>query len=138
MTLQFRYTGLFVPDVPKTVTFYQEAFGFDLRYMHPSSGYAELETGDTLLCFVGDGFIEAASLIGDLRYVPNTPDGTAAASQVAFVTDDIEGDWNRAIAAGATVVKAPEAKPWGQTTGYLRDCNGMIVELCTRSPRDLT
>jgi lactoylglutathione lyase len=38
--------------------------------------------------------------------------------------------------AGATIVKEPEAKPWGQTAGYLRDINGIIVELCTQSPRD--
>jgi lactoylglutathione lyase len=48
----------------------------------------------------------------------------------------MESDWRRATSAGAVVVKAPEIKPWGQTTGYLRDCNGVIVELCTRSPRD--
>jgi uncharacterized glyoxalase superfamily protein PhnB len=49
----------------------------------------------------------------------------------------METDWQRATRAGATVIKMPEAKPWGQTTGYLRDLNGVVVELCTRSPRDL-
>ena len=33
------------------------------------------------------------------------------------------------------VIKLPEAKPWGQVVGYLRDLNGVIVELCTKSPR---
>jgi uncharacterized glyoxalase superfamily protein PhnB len=58
------------------------------------------------------------------------------AAQVAFVCDDIDVDWAHAVAAGAVVVKTPEAKPWGQTAGYLRNCNGIIVELNTRSPRD--
>ena len=52
------------------------------------------------------------------------------------MTDDIDRDWAHAISAGAVVVKEPQAKPWGQTTGYLRDLDGIIVELCTRSPRD--
>jgi lactoylglutathione lyase len=138
LALQFRYSGWFVPDVPATVAFYEKAFGMTLRYMHPSSGYAELETGDTLLAFVGDEFITGQKLLGDLHYAPNRADATAAAAQLAFVTDDLEGDWRRATSAGAVVVNAPEAKPWGQTTGYLRDCNGVIVELCTRSPRDGT
>jgi lactoylglutathione lyase len=33
-------------------------------------------------------------------------------------------------------VTEPALKPWGQTTGYLRDPDGFIVEVCTRSPRD--
>lgn len=47
--LQFRAAAFFVQDVPATVHFYKSAFGLKLRYMHPSSGYAELETGPTLL-----------------------------------------------------------------------------------------
>jgi uncharacterized glyoxalase superfamily protein PhnB len=136
MPLQFRYSGLFVDDVPATVSFYEEAFGLKLRYMHPSSGYAELETGSTLLCFVSDGFVANAGLLDGMVYTPNRNNADPVAAQVAFVSDDIAADWSRAVGAGATVVKPPEAKPWGQTAGYLRDCNGVIVEPATRSPRD--
>ena len=135
MSLRFRYSGMFVADVPATVSFYEKAFGFRLRYLHPSRGYAELETGETLIAFVGDGFIEAAKLLGELSYAPNRPDADPCAFQLALVTDDMDRDWARALEAGATILKAPEAKPWGQRTGYLRDCNGVIVELCTPSPR---
>jgi lactoylglutathione lyase len=136
MALHFRYAAFFVRDVPATVAFYDKAFGFKQRYMHPSSGYAELETGATLLCFISDDFLQNSNLIGGLPYSPNRPEANPVAAQVAFVCDDIETDWARAVAAGAVVVKTPEAKPWGQTAGYLRDCNGVIVELNTRSPRD--
>lgn len=134
--LQFRYSGFFVPDVPATARFYEAAFGLKLRYMHPSSGYAELETGSTLLAFVGEGFLKDAELLGNTETLPNRPDSNPIAAQVAFVTRDIDRDWQRAVRAGAKVVKGPEAKPWGQTVGYLRDINGVIVELCTPSPRD--
>jgi lactoylglutathione lyase len=134
--LQFRYSGFFVADVPATVRFYESAFALKLRYMHPSSGYAELETGSTLLAFVAERFLKDAKLLGNTEILPNRPDSNPAAAQVAFVTRDIDRDWQRAVQAGATVVKEPEAKPWGQTVGYLRDINGVIVELCTPSPRD--
>jgi lactoylglutathione lyase len=134
--MQFRYSGFFVPDVPATVAFYETAFGFGLRYMHPTAEYAELETGATLLAFVQESFIEQVSLLGGLAFSPSRPGETAAPAQVAFLTDDLPADWARAVAAGATIVKLPETKPWGQTVGYLRDLNGFIVELCTRSPRD--
>ena len=137
MTLHFRYSGLIVPDVPATVEFYQRAFGFALRYMHPSHGYAELATGETLLAFVGEAFIETTSLLGALSYAPSRAEAAPPAQIVALVTSAMEADWQRALAAGATLVKAPEPKPWGQTTGYLRDLNGVVVELCTQSPRDI-
>lgn len=134
--LQFRYSGLFVPDVPATVRFYEAAFGLKLRYMHPSSGYAELETGATLLVFVGERFAKDARLLADSEILPNRPDARPIAAQVGLVTRNMDRDWRRAVQAGATVVKEPEAKPWGQTAGYLRDVNGVIVELCTPSPRE--
>ena len=133
--LQFRYSGFFVRDVPATVDFYARAFGLALRYMHPSQGYAELETGDTLLAFVGEDFAREAALLGDTEIRPSRPDAQPIAAQTAFITDDMEGDWQRAVAAGAIVVKNPEPKPWGQTVGYLRGHDGVIVELCTPSPR---
>src|SRR5688572_25617575 len=101
----FRYSGLFVPDVPATVAFYQRAFGFALRYMHPSNGYAELETGATLLAFVSEDFLRTANLLGGLPTRPNRPDLDPIAAQVAFVTDDLAQDWNRAVSAGAVVVR---------------------------------
>ncbi len=128
--------GIFVRDVPATVRFYEAAFGLKLRYLHPSSGYAELETGDTLLAFVGEDFLKDAALLGALGTRPNRPSADPIAAQIAFVTRNLNADWARALAAGATVVKEPEAKPWGQTVGYMRDINGILVELCTPSPRD--
>jgi lactoylglutathione lyase len=136
MTLRFRYSGMFVADVPATVAFYEKAFGFHLRYLHPTRGYAELETGETLVAFVSDEFTEAAGLLGGVPYAKNRPEADPCGFQLALVTDDMDRDWAQAIEAGATLVKAPQAKPWGQTTGYLRDCNGVIVELCTQSPRE--
>jgi uncharacterized glyoxalase superfamily protein PhnB len=56
---------------------------------------------------------------------------------VALWSDDIEGDWRRALAAGALVVSPLSAKPWGQVSGYLRDSDGVVVELCTPSPREM-
>jgi lactoylglutathione lyase len=136
VALSFRYSGWFVADVPATVAFYEKAFGFALRYMEQSEGYAELDAGGARLAFVGEKFIAEAQLLGGAPYAPNRRGQPAAGAQLAFVTDEFERDWRRAVEAGATIVKAPEFKPWGQTTGYLRDCNGTIVELCTPSHRD--
>ena len=36
-----------------------------------------------------------------------------------------------ALAAGATAVRAPAKKPWGQIVSYVRDNNGFLVEICS-------
>ena len=36
-----------------------------------------------------------------------------------------------ALAAGATAVRPPTRKPWGQSVSYVRDPDGVLVELCT-------
>src|SRR4051812_18955758 len=133
--MKLRYTGFFVPDVPAAVAFYESAFGLGLHYMHPSRGYAELDTGETLLFFTAEAFVAEAGLLGGLPVRVNRPDLDPVAAHIAFVTDDVDRAFDRALAAGATAVKRPEAKPWGQTAGYLRDPDGILVELTTPSVR---
>ena len=129
--MRFGNSGVFVADVPATVGFYQRAFGQKLRYMHPSKGYAELETGATLLSFVGEAFIDDAKLIGGQAFHANRTNGLPSGAQFAFITEDIERDYRRALDAGAVAITAPDAKPWGQTMAYVRDNNGFLVELAT-------
>jgi len=50
---------------------------------------------------------------------------------VAFACDDVAAAYDRALAAGATAITEPTQKPWGQTVAYVRDRDGVIVELCT-------
>ena len=104
--------------------------------MEQSQDYAEMDAGGARLAFVGEKFVAEAQLLSGAPYAPNRAENPAAWAQLAFVTDDMERDWRRAVEAGAAIVRAPEVKPWGQTTAYLRDCNGIIVELCTPSHRD--
>ena len=51
--------------------------------------------------------------------------------ELAFITEDVEAAFDKAIAHGALSVKIPEAKPWGQIVGSVRAIDGSIIELCT-------
>jgi len=135
--LRLKVTGFIVPNVPATVAFYEQAFGLGLHYMHPSRGYAELNTGAAVLAFLSEEFVQQADLLGGLPITLNRPGLAAAAAHVALWSDDIDNDWTRAVSAGASVVKALEAKPWGQVSGYVRDLDGLVVELCSPSPREM-
>ncbi|MCL4150664.1 UNVERIFIED_CONTAM: hypothetical protein GTU68_014362 [Idotea baltica] len=50
---------------------------------------------------------------------------------MAFTTENIEADFQKAINAGATLFELIKEKPWGQKVGYLRDNNGFLIEICT-------
>ena len=124
--MNFAYLILYVPDVTASVTFYERAFGLARRFVDDSGRYAELETGATALAFADANF---APTRGAFR--PSRPAEAAAAAEIAFATRDVDAGYARALAAGATAVSSPAAKPWGQVVAYVRDANGFLVELCT-------
>jgi predicted enzyme related to lactoylglutathione lyase len=121
------YVLIYVPDVARATGFWERAFGIPVRFVHDSGTYAEMETGATALGFVAEETAEANG--GGFRR--NRADGEPAGIEIALCTTDVGAAWQRAVDAGATAVKAPATKPWGQTVAYVRDLDGVLVELCT-------
>ncbi len=126
--MKFGYTIVYVTSVPATLNFYKAAFGFETRFLHESNQYGELETGETALAF-------ATHEMGDMNlhghYIKADPKAAPLGVELAFVADDVDAAYQKALAAGASAVKAPEQKPWGQVVAYVRDLDGVLVELCS-------
>lgn len=127
--MKFGYTIIYVPSVPAALAFYQQAFGFELRFLHPSGEYGELETGATALAF-------AARTLGDMHfgaagYVPVAAEAPPPGIELAFVTEDVAAAYTRAVAAGAQALHPPAQKPWGQVVAYVRAAEGTLIELCS-------
>ena len=125
MDISFRYTIVYVPDVAATLDFYGRAFGFETRFSDPSGDYGELITGDTTLAFVSEGL--ATSNIAS--YQPNRADSAPAGIEIALITSDVAAAVEKAIAEGATPLTDPEDKPMVQLVAYVRDPNGVLVEI---------
>jgi lactoylglutathione lyase len=51
--------------------------------------------------------------------------------EIALVTNDVPAAFKHACAHGATQVLESETKPWGQVVCYVRDLNGVLVEICS-------
>lgn len=126
--MKFGYTIVYVPSVPAALAFYQEAFGFATRFLHESEQYGELETGATVLAF-------ASHAMGEMNlgghYQKTDPASAPPGIELAFVSDDVAAAYDRAVAAGAVPLKAPEHKPWGQVVAYVRAQEGSLIELCS-------
>ena len=125
--MKFGYVIVYTPNVPAALSFYERAFGLARRFLHESSDYGELDTGAVVLGFASDTLAAA----NGLSVRPNRPGEPAAGVELALVADDIPAAYAAAVAAGATPVREPEKKPWGQTVAYVRDPDGVLVELCT-------
>ena len=124
--MKFGYTIIYTSNVSESIEFFEKAFGFKRRFIH-ESGYGELETGSTALAFASH----------DLG-INNLPSGYIKANneiplgiEIALVTEDVDSAYSKAIAAGASNIKKPLLKPWGQMVAYVRCPDGTLVEICS-------
>jgi predicted enzyme related to lactoylglutathione lyase len=127
--MRFAYTIAYVRDVESSVAFYEQAFGLQRRFVDESGQYAEMETGETTLAFASDE-LGASNLPGGFRR--NDPAELPAGLEIAFVTEDVDAAFRSVLEAGATNVAEPKTKPWGQIVAYVRDPDGVLVELGSR------
>jgi lactoylglutathione lyase len=125
--MNYGYTILYVDDVPQTVDFYEKALSLIRRFIHESNAYAEMETGQTRLAFTSRELAKTSGL--DFGQLGNS--SAPAAFELAFVTDNVEAYFKKAVENGAIELKKPVQKPWGQLVGYVKDCNGFLIEICS-------
>jgi lactoylglutathione lyase len=120
------YTIIYVSDVAQAVAFYERAFGIKQRFMHESGQYAEMETDTTTLAFAANDLAKSNLPQG---FQENSRANLPAGIEVGLVTDDVVTVFKNAVEVGAEVVVEPKVKPWGQTVGYVRDLDGILVSI---------
>lgn len=108
---------LIVNDAPKALEFYKNAFGAEINGVHKTPDgkvmHAELTIGNARLMladeFPGMG-CGSAKTMGGSPVVLNL-----------YVTEDVDGLWKQAEAAGATVVMPLANQFWGDRYGQIQD-----------------
>ncbi|MFN7262487.1 MAG: VOC family protein [Pseudobdellovibrionaceae bacterium] len=125
--MKLGYTILYVKNVSETLNFFIKAFGLKKKFLHESGDYGELSTGETTLAFASFELAESNG-VGFGREKSSRP---CSEMEVALVTKDVEGAFQRAISEGAINVVSPVIKPWGQTVAYVREPDGFLVEICS-------
>ena len=126
--IKFSYTILYVRDVTSTITFYEQAFGFERKFVTPDNDYAELVTGATSLAFAS---VDLAKSNLSKGFIESSAEKQPFGMEIGFVTDDVENTVYNALKAGATLVEKPKTKPWGQMVAYVSDPDGFLIEICT-------
>lgn len=119
---------MYVTDVAKTLEFYNEAFGFEIKFITPENDYGELTTGDVTLSFANHTL---ASSNFKSKYTQSDLQNSPFGVEIGITTDDVESAVKQAIDFGASLFEDVATKPWGQKVAYVRDINGFLVEICT-------
>ena len=113
---------LAVRDARAAVAFYREAFGAEekLRIEEPDGriGHISLKIGPADL-YLADEHPEFENVVG-----PETLAGTSVTLDLEV--DDVDAAVDRAVAAGATLVRAPDHPTSGVQAGKVRDPFGHI------------
>ncbi len=125
MKAKLKYVILFVEDVAVSRKFYAEAFDLCPGFIHESGDYGEMQTGETTLSF------SSRKLMQQLGKKPAVASPAAPSFEIAFEVSDVPSALARALHSGANIVQEPKEEAWGQTTSYVSDPDGYLVEICS-------
>jgi len=124
--IKFSHTIFYVKDVLKTIHFFESIFEIKPKFIHESNAYAELMTGDVTLAFASE---ELGSMNFPEGFQKNSGGALPQACEIAFTTDNPEKLYQKALKAGAIGLSEPHKKTWGQVVAYVRDLNGILIEI---------
>ncbi|POR04045.1 glyoxalase [Alkalispirochaeta sphaeroplastigenens] len=125
MKAKLAYVIFFVEDVARSTEFYSRAFGLATTFIAEGGDFGQMASGETALSF------SSRKLMKELGKNPERPDPAAPVFEIAFEVEDVPAALHQAIQAGATLVQEVRQEPWGQTTSYVSDPDGYLVEICS-------
>jgi catechol 2,3-dioxygenase-like lactoylglutathione lyase family enzyme len=126
--MKFSGVILYVPDVRKTLAFYERAFGLKPRFLSEDASFGDVHTGSVLLGFATVE-MSRRNWKGGVRV--GGPGDAPPSFEIGIETEDVAGVVKRAVDAGATVLSPAETMPWGQTVAFLRDPDGHVIDVAT-------
>jgi predicted enzyme related to lactoylglutathione lyase len=120
--MQFASIRLLTADLPRLVSFYEQATGLPATHYTPD--FAELPTPGATLAI---GSLRTPELFGGSH--------VAAANRsviIEFFVTDVDAAYQRiADLLGPNVVQAPTTMPWGNRSLLFRDPDGNLVNFFT-------
>ncbi len=118
--------GLFVRDMGRMIRFYRDVLGFEIREDEDTSNVYLIKDGTLFLLYGRDNFERMTHR--RYEYIK----GLNGHSELALYVDtfqEVDEQFRRVVALGATPVLEPETEPWGQRTCYIADPEGNLIEI---------
>ena len=118
--------GLFVNDMGAMIRFYRDVLGFEIKESEDTSNVYLIKDGTLFLLYGRKDFETMTSR--KYEYLK----GLNGHFEIALYVDsfdEVDKEYERVIANGATSVLEPAAEPWGQRTCYIADPEGNLIEI---------
>ena len=118
--------GLFVNDMAAMIRFYRDVLGFEIKEGEDAGNVYLVKDGTLFLLFRRKAFENMTS--AKYEYVK----GNNGHFEIALYVDtfeEVDLEYEKAIANGAVSVLVPTTELWGQRTCYIADPEGNLVEI---------
>ncbi len=124
----FSHVIFYVESIESALSFFEKVFGISPKFIHESGQYAELDTGATSIALASEPLGDSNLPNGYVRSRKKEP---PLGCELVFTVDDVQKFFNLAVREGGEGLSPPQEKPWGQTVAYIRDPNGVLIELAS-------
>lgn len=118
--------GLFVKDMGTMIRFYRDVLGFEIKEDENTSNVYLVKDSTLFLLYGRDDFEKMTSR--KYEYVK----GLNGHAEIALYVDsfeEVDAEFEKAVAKGADPVLEPTTEPWGQRTCYIADPEGNLIEI---------
>ena len=122
------FVNLYTRDIEAALRFYRDLLGFHETFRTPREGtpeHVELTLGGFA---IGLGTVEAARRVHGVDAEPGHPVMT-----LVLWTGDADAAFAQLVAAGAPAVQAPHGSGNGNRNALVRDPDGNLVEIVSRT-----
>lgn len=119
------YPVIMTDDVAGTARFYQEHFRFAPSF--ESDWYIHLQSRE-------DEKVNIAILQGDHETVPQSGRGKVSGLIINFEVEDVDAEYDKARAAGLTLLLPLRDEPFGQRHFITQDPNGVLIDVIKPIP----
>lgn len=118
--------GLFVNDMGTMIRFYRDVLGFEIKESEDTSNVFLVKDGTLFLLY---GRKDFESMTGRKYEYLKGMNGHFEIALYVDTFDEVDKEYKRVIASGATSVLEPTTEPWGQRTCYIADPEGNLIEI---------
>lgn len=118
--------GLFVDDMGKMIRFYRDVLGFEIKEAEDTLNVYLVKDGTLFMLYERDNFEKMTSR--KYEYLK----GLNGHFEIALYVDafeEVDVEFEKAVAKGAVPVLEPATEPWGQRTCYISDPEGNLIEI---------